>query len=125
MIFEMIYCPYKDSTRYIQSNIPLCLQDFSRASPLVTPSGDGVYLTVYPSSRPNTDTIRCTAYSVLCMVYSIQYTVYSVKYTVYRINYRMESVPWCTLLSRRYWQPGRVSVSPGRTSTVQGLVSTV
>ena len=33
-------------------------QDFPRASPLGTPSGEGVYLTAYPSSRPNTDTVN-------------------------------------------------------------------
>ena len=30
---------------------------FPRASPLGTPSGEGVYLTVYPLSPPNTDTV--------------------------------------------------------------------
>ena len=35
----------------------LCLQEFPRASPSGTPSGKGLYLTVYPSSRPNMDTI--------------------------------------------------------------------
>ena len=32
------------------------LQEFARASPSGTPSAKGLYLTVYPSSRPNTDT---------------------------------------------------------------------
>ena len=54
----MICCPYKDSARDIRSNILLHLQEFPRASPLGTPSGEGVYLTVYPSSRPNTDTVK-------------------------------------------------------------------
>ena len=53
----MISCPYEDSTRDIQSNITLRLQEFPRALPSGTPSGQGVYLTVYPSSRHNTDTI--------------------------------------------------------------------
>ena len=57
MIFKMMYCPYKDSTRDIWSNIPLCLQELPWALPSGTPSGKGVYLTVYPSSRPNTDTV--------------------------------------------------------------------
>ena len=57
MIVEMIYCPYQDSTRDIQSNIPLCLQELPLVLPLGTSSGEGVYLTVYHSSRPNTDTI--------------------------------------------------------------------
>ena len=34
-----------------------CLQEFPGASPSGTPSGKGLYLTVYPSSRPNTDAI--------------------------------------------------------------------
>ena len=51
-----MYCPYWESTRAIWSNIPLCLQEFPRASPSGTPSGKGVYLTVYPLSRPNTET---------------------------------------------------------------------
>ena len=47
MFVKMIYCPYKGSTRDIRSNIPLCLQEFPRAPPSGTPSGEGVYLTVY------------------------------------------------------------------------------
>ena len=39
------------------SNITLCLQEFPRTLPSGNPSGKGLYLTVYPSSRPNTDTI--------------------------------------------------------------------
>ena len=39
------------------SNILLRLQEFPRAASSGTPSGGGVYLTVYPSSRPNTDTV--------------------------------------------------------------------
>ena len=35
----------------------LCLQEFPRASPSVTPSDKGLYLTIYPSSYSNTDTI--------------------------------------------------------------------
>ena len=54
----MIYCPYEDSTRDIQSNIPLCLQELPWALPSETPSGEGVYFSVYPSSRPNTDTVN-------------------------------------------------------------------
>ena len=56
MIVKMVYCPYYDLTWYIRSNIPLCLQEFPRAWPLRTPSGKGVYLTVYPLPHPNTDT---------------------------------------------------------------------
>ena len=33
------------------------LQEFPQASPSGTPSDEGVYLTVCPSSRPNTDTV--------------------------------------------------------------------
>ena len=39
------------------SNILLRLQEFPRASPSGTLSGGGVYLIVYLSSRPNTNTI--------------------------------------------------------------------
>ena len=39
------------------SNIPLCLKEFLRAKPEGTPEGKGVYLTVYPESSPNTDSI--------------------------------------------------------------------
>ena len=60
MIVKMIYCPYEDSTRDIRSNIPLCLQEFPRASPSGTHSGEGVYLTLFSSSCPNTDTVSVT-----------------------------------------------------------------
>ena len=39
------------------SNIPLCLKEFPREKPEGTPEGEGVYLTVYPESSPNTDSI--------------------------------------------------------------------
>ena len=35
-----------------------CLKEFTRAWPSGTPSGKGLYLSVYPSSRPNTDTVQ-------------------------------------------------------------------
>ena len=57
MIVKMIYCLYYDLTRDTLSNIPLCLQEFPLAWPSETPSGKGVYLTVHPLSRPNTDTV--------------------------------------------------------------------
>ena len=44
-------------TRDKRSNITLCRQELPWASPSRAPSGKGLYLTVYPSSRPNTDTI--------------------------------------------------------------------
>ena len=53
MTIKMIYCLYQDSNRDIPSNIPLTPG---------TPSGKGFYLTVYPSSRPNMDTI----YLLMC-----------------------------------------------------------
>ena len=34
-------------------------------SPLGVPSGEGLYLIVYPSSRPNTDTYSIVEYSIL------------------------------------------------------------
>ena len=57
MIDQMVYCPFLDSTRDIHSNIPLCLHEFPQALLLGTPLGIGIYLTVYLSTRPNTDTI--------------------------------------------------------------------
>ena len=41
----------------IPSNISFCLQEFPLFSPSGIPSGKGLYLTAYPSSRPNTDTV--------------------------------------------------------------------
>ena len=32
------------------------------------PSGKGLYLTVYPSSRPNTDTVYFLAYYMFCLL---------------------------------------------------------
>ena len=58
MTVKMIYCLYEDSTRDIQSNIPLRLKEFPWALPSGTPSGKGVYLTIYPSSRPYSDTVH-------------------------------------------------------------------
>ena len=57
MIVKIIFCPYFDITRVIRSNVPLCLQEIPRTLPLGTPSGKWVYLTVYPLSLSNTDTI--------------------------------------------------------------------
>ena len=54
MIVRMIFCPYQDSTYDIRSNIPLRLQEFPRALASGTSLGVGVFLTIYPSSRPNT-----------------------------------------------------------------------
>ena len=51
IIVKMIYCPYQDSTLDIRSNIPLRLEELPWASPQRTPSGEGVYLTIYPSSH--------------------------------------------------------------------------
>ena len=48
---------YWDERRDIQSNIPLCLKEFPRGKPKGTPEGEGVYLTVYPESSPNKDSI--------------------------------------------------------------------
>ena len=52
-----ILYPYEDERRNIRSNIPLRLKEFPRAKPEGTPEGKGVYLTVYPESSPNTDSI--------------------------------------------------------------------
>ena len=49
--------PYFDETRYIQSNIALCLREFPRAKPKRTPEGRGLYLTIYCELSPNTDSI--------------------------------------------------------------------
>ena len=49
--------PYWDERRDIRSNIPLCLKEVLRVKPVGTPESEGVYLTVYPESSPNTDSI--------------------------------------------------------------------
>ena len=49
--------PYKDERRDIRSNIPLCLNELPRAKPEGTPEGKGVYLTVYPESSLDMDSI--------------------------------------------------------------------
>ena len=36
---------------------PLCLKEFPRAKPEGTHEGEGEYLTVYPESSPNMDSI--------------------------------------------------------------------
>ena len=41
----------------VRSNIPLCLKELPRAKPEGTLEGEGVYLTVYTESSPNTDSI--------------------------------------------------------------------
>ena len=53
----MIYCQYEDSVWDIRSNIALFFWNFPWAFPYGTPLGGGLYLNVYPSSRPNTDTV--------------------------------------------------------------------
>ena len=49
--------PYKNERRDIRSNIPHRLKEFPRAKPEGTPEGEGVYLTAYPESSPNTNSI--------------------------------------------------------------------
>ena len=49
----------------IRSNITLCLLEFRLTSPLGTPSGKWLYLTIYSSSCPNTDTIWHQWYQVV------------------------------------------------------------
>ena len=49
--------PYWDKRRDVRSNIPLRLKEFPSAKPKGTPEGEGVYLSVYPESSPNTDNI--------------------------------------------------------------------
>ena len=57
MAVKMIYNSALGLDSNTRSNIPLCLQESPRALPLGTPSGKGVYLTVYPELSPNTDTV--------------------------------------------------------------------
>ena len=61
MCDELTFLVYITNTR---------IQEFPRASPWGTPSGEGVYLTVYPSSRPNTDTVH-TAYAHTLHAYKL------------------------------------------------------
>ena len=42
----------------LNSSVLPSSEEFLQASPSGTHSGKGVYLTVYPSSRPNTDTVQ-------------------------------------------------------------------
>ena len=51
-----------------QLAIPSNEKEFPRASPLGTPSGGGVFLTVYPSSRPNTDTVSLCVLFYICYI---------------------------------------------------------
>ena len=53
--------------------------------PSGTPSGKGLYLTVYPLSRPNTDTVQTTQKTE--PVYRIQYTVHQSQYRVFSKQY--------------------------------------
>ena len=46
-----------NATVSVLGNIPLHLKEFMRAKPAGTPEGEGVYLTVYLESSPNTDSI--------------------------------------------------------------------
>ena len=70
-------------TQDIWSNITLCLQENSWAWPSGTPSGKGLYLTTYPLSRPNTDTVyymsggisRYVMYRVSCSSWVTQQSV--------------------------------------------------
>ena len=70
----LIYCCIYDSIQDIRSNKPICFQEVPRAFPLGTLSGKGVYLTIYPLSRPYTDTVFSKGYSkkylYICTVYS-------------------------------------------------------
>ena len=56
--YDLLY-PYWDERRDIRSNIPLRLKEFPSAKSEGTPEGkvEGVYLTVYPESSPNTDSV--------------------------------------------------------------------
>ena len=51
-------------------NNQVILQEFPLASPSGTPSGKALYLTVYPLSRPNTDTVFSFKASLLTSVLS-------------------------------------------------------
>ena len=53
-IMRILY-PYQDKIWDIRSNIPLRLKEFPRAKPEGTP--EGVYLTIYPETNRNTDSI--------------------------------------------------------------------
>ena len=56
----------------------LCLQEFPRALPAGTPSGKGVYLTVYLSSRLYTDTV--SSLRKQCALKDKDYGLYSILY---------------------------------------------
>ena len=96
MIVKIIYCLYKDSTRDVRSHIFLRLRQFPWASPSGTPSDEGVYLTIYPSSCPNTDTIiymrvnasslQFSSYIVQCRVLILMWVAWSVMPEVFRLR---------------------------------------
>ena len=48
---------YEDETRDFWSNIPFMSEGVPEGKPKRTPEGEGVYLTVYFESSPNTDSI--------------------------------------------------------------------
>ena len=50
----------------LKNYITLCLQDFPQTLPSGTPSGNGLYLTVCPSSCPNIDTVCVLHSAVQC-----------------------------------------------------------
>ena len=54
---------YQDETRDIQSNITLCLMEFSRAKPKGNTEGKGLYVTAYPELSLNTDIISFLKYN--------------------------------------------------------------
>ena len=56
-ILKCILYPSKDETRDVRSNLPLRLKEFPRGKPEGTLKGEGVYLTVYPESSPDMDSI--------------------------------------------------------------------
>ena len=63
------------------SNLALCLREFLWASPSETLSAKGLYLTVYPLSRPNTDIVLvmgpyCTEISKILGLLEIELNPY-------------------------------------------------
>ena len=78
--------------------------------PSGTPSGKGLYLTVYPLSRPNTDTICSTLYTL----HSTPLTMHSIKFLT---HYTLKTIQ-ITLLILHFTMLLQFSCSSSHFSTV-------
>ena len=91
--------------------------------PLGTPSGQGVYLTVYPSSRPNTDTVPggCRGQHQTRIQYCTMQLGAVYGYCDWRVNRIIPVDSLCSALSGEFVVQSVIVVS--EESTVQYLES--